>query len=239
MNIQMWSVKDYAEKDFFGTLAQLAKMGYTGIEFAGYYGISKEDMKEKLNELGLEAVSSHVGYGDLKRNLDAEISYLTYLGAKYIICPGLSELDTVASALEQAVFFNEVGKKAKDAGLIFGYHNHDHEFKLDNGQYPLMVMFENSDPDLVKIQPDLYWVAYAGLDPLKFLSDNLDRCPIIHLKQIKDMESKENVNAGSGIIDFKKVMEIAPNADYVYEQEQYNGTSMEEVERSINYFKSI
>jgi len=238
MNIQLWSVADYTKKDFFGTLTELARMGYTGVEFAGYFGISKEDMKKKLDELGLVAISSHVGYDGLKNNLEGEIEYLTYLGAKYIVCPG-AEVRTVSEAKAIAPFFNEVGKKAKEAGLIFGYHNHDFEFVVDDGQYPLTVMFDNTDPELVKMQPDLYWVAYAGIDPIKYLADNLDRCPTIHLKQIKDMESKENVNAGSGVIDFKKAMEMAPNADFIYEQEQYNGTSMEEVERSINYFKGV
>ena len=235
MNIQMWSVKDYAEKDYFGTLEKLAKMGYSGIEFAGYYGISKEDMKKKLTELDLMAISAHVGVDALKNNLDGEIEYLNYVGAKYIICPA-AEVKTVEGAKEIAPFFNEVGKKAKEAGLIFGYHNHDFELKLDNGQYPLDVLFENTDSEFVIMQPDLYWVAYAGLDPIKYLEKNKARCPIIHLKQIKDMDSKENVNAGSGIINFKKVMEMTAGADYVYEQEHYNGTSMEEAERSINYF---
>jgi len=234
----MWSVKDYAEKDYFGTLEKLAKMGYTGIEFAGYYGISKEDMKKKLDELGMVVISSHVGVAALKDNLDGEIEYLSYLGAKYIICPW-SDMDTVEKALELAPFFNEVGKKVKEAGMVFGYHNHAHEFKLDDGKYPLTVMFENTDSDLVKMQPDLFWVAYAGLDALKYLEENKDRCPIVHLKQIKDIESKENVTAPSGIIDFKKAMEIASGADFVYEQEHFTTTSLEEVEISMNYFKAL
>lgn len=236
MNIQMWSIRDFAEKDFFGTLEAVAKMGYTGVEFAGYYGTSKEDLKKKLLELGLEAVSAHVGFDLLSKDLDNQIEYLVYLGAKYIVCPW-HDIDTVEKALSNVLIFNEIGKKAKAAGLTFCYHNHAHEFKLDNGKYPLIELFNNVDSDIMKMEPDLYWVAHAGLDPIEFIKENAYRAPVIHFKQIKDLESKENVCAQDGIIDFKKVMEIAKDSDFIYEQEHYKGTSMEEIEYSLAYFK--
>jgi sugar phosphate isomerase/epimerase len=239
MNLQLYSVKDQTQNDFAGTLEKVAKMGYTGVEFAGYGGISAADMKALLDSFGLTAVSSHVGYDLLKNGIEKEIEYLNVLGAKYIVCPGTGDLKTVDAAKRLAVEFSEWGEKAKAGGLIFGYHNHDFELKADDGQYPLEVMFENADAGLVKMQPDVYWVAYAGLDPIAFVKKHLSRIPIIHLKQIKDMETKENVDAGSGIIDFKALMtNIAPNADYVYEQEHFKTTSLEEVEKSARYFNS-
>jgi sugar phosphate isomerase/epimerase len=235
MNLQLWSVNDQTQKDFAGTLEKVAKMGYTGVEFAGYGGISAADMKALLDSLGLVAVSSHVGYDLLKNDIEKEIEYLNILGAKYIVCPSAG-LRTVEAAKKLSEEFSEWGEKAKAGGLIFGYHNHDFELKADNGQYPLEVMFENAG-GLVKMQPDVYWVAYAGLDPIAFVKKHLPRIPIIHLKQIKDMETKENVDAGSGIIDFKDIMtNIAPGADYIYEQEHFKTSSLEEVEKSAKYF---
>jgi sugar phosphate isomerase/epimerase len=236
VNAQLWSVRDYTEKDFFGTLEKLSKMGYIGVEFAGYSDISAKDMKNKLDELQLKGLSAHIGIDLLKNNLEKEIEYLNTLGAKYIVCPA-AEIKTVDSAMEYSELFNKIGEKCFENGLIFGYHNHAFEFELDNGKYPLEVLFENVNPKFVKQQPDLYWVAYAGLDPIEYITKNANRCPIIHLKQIENMETKTNVDAASGIIDFQKVMKIAPKSDLVYEQEHYIGTSMEDMEKSIKFFK--
>lgn len=235
---QLWSVQDYTAKDFFGTLKQLKDMGYAGVEFAGYGNIEAKTMKARLDELGLYGISSHVGIDRLTNNLEAEIEYLNVLGAKYIVCPG-AEINNVENALKYAEIFTRIGERCKDAGLTFAYHNHAHEFVLDEGQYPLDVLFKNADSKYVQIQPDLFWVAYAGLNPIQYLIQNLDRIPVIHLKQIKDMETKANVDAGSGLIDFAEVIRLAPNADFVYEQEEFVGTSIENMEKSMKYFSSI
>lgn len=230
---QLYSIRDFTEKDFFGTLEEIAKMGYTGVEFAGYGDYSSWDMRKKLDELNLTGISSHVGLDKLKGNLEGEIQYLNDLGAKYIVCPW-ADIKTVDSAMEHAELFNKIGEKCAEAGLIFAYHNHAHEFELDQGKYPLEVLFENTNRQYVKQQPDLFWVAYAGLDPLEYISKNFERCPIIHLKQIENMQSKNNVDAGSGIIDFKKVMKIANKSDYVYEQESFSGLSIESMKKSFD-----
>ncbi|MBC7765595.1 MAG: sugar phosphate isomerase/epimerase [Hyphomonadaceae bacterium] len=238
LSLQLWSIKDYTGKDFFGTLEALAKMGYTGVEFAGYNGINAKDMNDKLKELGLTAISSHVGLDTLKNNLDAEIEYLLTVGAKYMICPQ-APIDCVEQALAHVALFNQVGEKCAKAGLTFGYHNHAHEFKLDNGQVPLEVLFDNVNPLYVKQQPDVFWVEYAGLDAFDYVKKNVARCPIIHLKQLQNHETKENVDAGSGIIDFGALITLAKDADFVYEQEHFVGTSIENVQKSLDYILSL
>lgn len=232
---QLWSVKEFAEKDFIGTLRKISEIGYNGVEFAGYYDIPAKEMKNYLDEFGLYAISSHVGIGNIKDNLEAEIEYLNTLGSKYLVCP-YADISTVENAKIYAELFNKAGEKCRDAGLTFAYHNHAHEFKLDNNQYPLEVLFDNVDPRLVKQQPDIYWVAYAGLDAVEYIQKHKDRCPIIHLKQIENLDTKKNVDAGSGIIDFGKVMEIANQSDFVYEQEgSAEGKSLYNMEISFNF----
>jgi len=235
LSAQLWSVQDYTSKDFFKTLEEIAAMGYTGVEFAGYKGILAKDMDKKLKELNLTALSAHVGIDSLKENLNAELEYLNTLGAKYIVCP-YAEITTIESALKHAELFNKMGEESEKAGLIFAYHNHAHEFKMDNGQYPLDVLFNNVDLRYVKQQPDVFWVAYAGLDVNKYMKKNISRCPVVHLKQLENNVAKRNVDAGSGIIDFKYLIDLAPDADYVYEQEEFVGTSLDNMKKS---FKDI
>jgi len=234
LSVQLWSVHEDVEKDFFGILEKLAQIGYTGVEFAGYGNISSKDMKNKLNELNLNAVSSHVGLDNLQRNLDKEIEYVLDIGAKYIVCPW-AEIDSVESALVHADIFNKIGERCKAAGLVFAYHNHAHEFKMDRGQYPLEVLFDNTDQEYVKQQPDVYWIAYAGIDVNEYMRKNISRCPTIHLKQIENHETKTNVDAGDGIIDFKYLIDLAPDADFIYEQEEFVGARFDSLEKSFNF----
>ena len=235
LSAQLWSVQDYTSKDFFGTLEEMAKIGYTGVEFAGYKDILAKVMNKKLKELNLTALSSHVGIDSLKENLDSELEYLNTLGAKYIVCPS-AEINTIESALRHAEIFNKIGEQSAKAGLTFAYHNHAHEFKMDNGQYPLEVLFNNVDLRYVKQQPDVFWIAYAGLDVNEYMKKNISRCPIVHLKQLENNETKRNVDAGSGIIDFKYIIDLAKDIDFVYEQEEFVGTSLENMKKS---FQSI
>lgn len=237
INLQLWSIKDDTNENFFGALEQVAAMGYDGVEFAGFGGISAEDMKKKLDELHLEGVSAHLSYDEVTKNLDANIAYLKTIGAKFIVCPWAEIRDT-KSATEIAAVFNEVGKKCKENGLTFCYHNHDHEFKADtDGKYPMDVLAENTNPEYVTLQPDVFWVKYAGVDPYAYLEKNKAICPMLHFKQIAE-NNHDNVDAQDGILDFKKMAEICPDAVYVYEQEEYPGaTPMECVAHSAKYFK--
>ena len=234
LSAQLWSVQDYTSKDFFGTLEEISKIGYTGVEFAGYNDISAVCMNKKLKELNLTALSAHIGIDNLKSNLDSEIEYLLTLGAKYIVCPH-AEINTIESALEHAEIFNKIGEKSAGAGLTFAYHNHAHEFKMDKGQYPLEVLFNNTDLRYVKQQPDVFWIAYAGLDVNEYMKKNISRCPVIHLKQLEDKVTKRNVDAGSGIIDFQYLIDLANDTDFVYEQEEFVGTSMENMKKSFEF----
>lgn len=236
INLQLWSVKDDVAEDFFGTLSKVAKMGYTGVEFAGFGGIDAKDMRAKLDELSLKAVSAHIGYDVLKNELQSTIDYLKTLGASFIVCPG-ADVNDVEGAKRIAAEFNEIGKKCAEQGLAFGYHNHDFEFKQDNGQYPLEVLFNNVDPKYVIQEPDVFWVQYAGIDAVKYIEQHKDRCPIIHLKQLK---GKDNVNAQDGTIDFAKIYELCPNSVFVYEQEEYPGaTPLECVAKSAEYLTTL
>lgn len=235
--LQLYSVRDYIEKDFLGTLEKVSKMGYTGVEFAGYGEIPAKDMADALNRFGLKAVSAHVPYDRLINQSDEEIEYLLTVGATQITCP-YADMDTKEKALKCAEELAKVGEKTAKAGLTLSYHNHAHEFKMDQGEYPLEVFFSNVG-DAVKQEPDLYWVLYAGIDPIEYLKKHADRCPLVHLKQMKDIATKENTNAGSGIIDFSTAMKLAPNAMFIYEQEHYVGTSLEEVEKSLQFLSKL
>ncbi|MCK8059242.1 MULTISPECIES: sugar phosphate isomerase/epimerase [unclassified Fusibacter] len=229
---QLYSIRDEMVKDYMGTLEKIAAMGYAGVEFAGYGGYAAKELKEKLDSLGLIAISSHVSLDRLTTHLEEEIEFLNDLGAKYLVCPW-ADITSVESALEHAKLFSAIGKKCAESDLIFAYHNHDHEFEESQGQSPLEVLFEHVDSRYVVLQPDLYWIAVAGLDPEEYLKINSSRCPVVHLKQTKVLGERLNVEAGEGVIDFKRMIMDYPEKDFIYEQETSSGTSLESMERSL------
>jgi len=238
--LQLYSVRDETEKNFIGTLEKLGKngMGYTGVEFAGFGEIDAEKMKQILAENDLKPISSHVAIDRLLNNLDEEIAYHKAIGAEYIVCPW-ADMETKPDVLELAKKLTPVAEKVKAAGLKFGYHNHAHEFIVDDGEYLLDILFDNL-PEGTVMELDIYWSEYADVDSLAYMEKHKDRLEILHVKQIG--ENKSNVEIDKGLIDFADVIKKAKVLGvkhFILEQEEYEVSSMASVENTIKYIQSL
>lgn len=236
--IQLYSVHEEAKKDFMATLEQVAKIGFDGVEFAGYFDHSKEELSAKLKELGMTCVASHIGAQGFEEELDMHISYLKEFGAKYAVLP-YYKMDTEEDALAAAKLFQGYALKCKEQGIVFAYHNHGFEFnKTEDGKYLMDIVLENA-PD-VMMEPDLYWIQYAGADPAEFIKKWQDRIVLLHIKDIENMETKRCVDAGTGMLDFAALRDLAVNSEYaIYEQEEYDISCWESAKNSYENMKSI
>jgi len=229
MNIalQLYSIKEDAEVDFNNALALTAKAGYDSVEFAGYFGHNAGQMKAMLDAHNLKAVSTHIGLDRFKNAFDEEVAFAKTLGYKYLTCPAIY-CDSIERITAAAEVFEDCAKKAKEHGMIVAYHNHAHEFEKLDGRYPLDILFELA-PNL-KFQADVFWLAYAGLDPIEFLKPYIEsgRLCMIHAKEIAK-SGKENVYIGQGRIDFRALSALCPPSQYPYivEQEEYTGDRFE------------
>jgi len=238
--IQLWSVKDATEGNFIGVLEKLGKkgFGYTGVEFAGFGGIPEDEMKKALEDNGLKAVSSHTPIERLLGNLDAEIAYHKTIGAQYIICPW-ADMENKADVLALAKQLTPVAEKIKAAGLKFGYHNHAHEFVIDDGEYLLDILFENL-PDGTVMELDVYWSEYAEIDSLAYMEKHKNKLELIHVKQIG--EDKKNVEIDKGLIDYRDIIKKAKAMGvkhFVLEQEEYEVSSLASAEHAVKYIFSL
>ena len=222
-SLQLYSIKEDTAADFDHALGLVKKAGYSGVEFAGYYGHSAEDIKKMLDGHGLKAVGAHIGIGRLKDAFDEEVMYAEALGFKYLICPYF-EFKNADDVIGVAKILEDCAAKAKQKGMIVAFHNHAQEFQKFDGRYVLDILFEHAPS--VKWQADVYWVAYAGLDPVQVLKPYVEsgRLCMIHAKEIAK-DSKENVYIGQGGIDFRALFSLCPPQDYPYivEQEEYTG----------------
>src|SRR5579885_3333564 len=151
--LQLYTVRDETERDFAGTLRQVAGIGYGAVEFAGYGGLAAPELKALLDETGLRAASSHVSLDRLEANLDGEIAYCQQIGCSYIVLPWLDPSRRDAAQMRAlAPRLNEFGRRCRDQGLTFAYHNHDFEFVQDEGAYLLDRLLESTDPALVGLE---------------------------------------------------------------------------------------
>jgi len=238
--IQLYSVKDATDKDFIGTLQKLGRngMGFTGVEFAGYGGLSSAEMKKALDETGLNPIGSHVGLDRLEHALDEEIEFHKAIGAEYIICP-MAAMETKSDAIALAEKLTPIAHKITAAGLKFGYHNHAHEFAVCEGEYLLDILFKHLPPTAV-MELDIYWSTYAEVDSLAYMEKHRARLELLHVKQID--KDKNNVDLAKGIIDFKDVIPRAQAMGvkhFILEQERHTFTSLASVENCIKYIMSM
>ena len=245
IGLQLYSIKELTEKDFFGSLEKVAKIGYQGVEFAGFFGAPASELKKVLDDLGIVPCGSHTGIDALEEELNRVIDYNLEIGNQYIICPGLPEhmRDSYDAYLKLADKFNEIGQKCKDQGIQFGYHNHDVEFQKFNGEYGLDILLSNTQPDLVHMELDTFWVEYAGLKSVDFMKKYpKQHSSLIHIKDMKSLDEKISTEVGNGIMDFVEIINLAKELGtkwYIVEQEELEMPQLESIEKSLEYLNSI
>lgn len=200
--LELYTVRDETAKDFSGTLRRVAEIGYRAVELAGYGGLEAREMASLLRELGVEAAATHVSMDRLGADLNGEIEYCKTIGCEYLVVPSVPQarrgIDAIAAVAGQ---LNEWGETCRREGLVLGYHNHDWEFAVSDGRTPMEVLVEGTDTDLVVLELDLYWVAYAGIDPANFLREHADRVRLVHLKDLAPDRTYTEV--GEGTLDLQ------------------------------------
>ncbi len=185
--VQLYSVRDDMEKDFYGTIRKMKEFGYDGVEFAGLFGQNPEEIKAFCEEIGIVPISAHVPYYDMLENPEAVLADYKTIGCKYVVVPYLTEecrpgTDGFAATVEG---IRKIGGAAKALGLQLLYHNHDFEFVKIGDDYALDVLYSSVSEDLLKTEIDTCWVNVAGVNPAEYIEKYSGRSPVVHLKDFK------------------------------------------------------
>src|SRR6266699_1269701 len=138
IGLQLYTVRRELEKDFEGTLAKVAALGFSEVEFAGYFNRTPQQVKSVLAKNNLAAPSVHVLAAALRNNLQETIDAAKAIGHEYVVCAYLlpEERKTLDDYKRLVELFNDAGRSLKEAGLQFCYHNHDFEFTPIDGKIP-------------------------------------------------------------------------------------------------------
>jgi len=244
IGLQLFTLRNETAADFAGTLRKVAELGYEGVEFAGYGGLSADEMNALLRETGLKAIGAHVGLSQLRDNLQGEIDYLKAIGAKYMICPYVmpDERQSAEDWRKIVAFCKEVSEEVTKQGLVFGYHNHDFEFheKLD-GEFVFDAIYAAA-PESIKVEMDVCWVTFAGQDPLAYINKYAGRLPLLHTKDFRKDEKGGMVTLelGQGEVPLQDVIAAASAAGVewlIVEQDICQKPALESVANSLDWMK--
>ncbi|MEA2735310.1 MAG: hypothetical protein QOE14_1761 [Humisphaera sp.] len=246
ISVQLYTVRDLIAKDFAGTVKQVATIGYKSVEMAGYGNLkTAAEAKKALDDAGLSVAGAHAPIEVLEKDVEKVMDENEALGSKLIICPWMPEARRKDAEGWKAVAksLNQIGRACHERGIDFAYHNHSFEFQKFDGKSGLDILFENSEPHLMKAEIDVYWVKHGGEDPVARITKLGDRVIALHLKDMAAGDDKKFAEVGTGILDFKAILEAATKNGVHYgavEQDNtYGKDPLESIKTSYENLKKL
>jgi sugar phosphate isomerase/epimerase len=235
--IQLYSLRDVAPKDVPGTLRKVAAMGYEGVEFAGYYGLDGTALRKLLDECGLRCAGAHLGLDALEGDaFNQTVAMNKILGNDRLIVPGAD----LANMTQTIARLNAAHVRAKAAGMRVGFHNHTHEFDLENGVTKFDRMFAETPTDFL-VQLDIGWATCAGQDVPAILRKYSKRLEAVHVKEFSPNNPKAAV--GEGSVKWAEIFDILEKETvvkwYIVEQEQFAIGPMESAKTCIENIRKL
>ena len=258
IGLQLYTVRDAMGADPAGTLAKVAQIGYTSVEGTytpgseNFYGLNGAAFGKLVKQNGLLLRSCHyrlgedetgnVTNGTILHDWDKAVADAHALDVRYMVCAWLSpaERGDLDHYKKIAAELNTAGEKCKKAGIQLCYHNHNFEFDAQNGKYPYDILLGDTDAHLVKMEMDMYWVTFAGHDPVKLFHEHPGRFPLWHLKDVDKTPQRSFAAVGTGIVDFKRIFAHAQEAGmkhFFVEQDKTPGSPFDAITESIAYIR--
>jgi len=284
IGIQLFSLPKILEKDFATGIAMLSQMGYKEIEMygpfpfsaqaaidrwaaitpnlgfsgSGYFGKSAKEVLTIIKESHIKVPSIHTDLETLRHKMGQLAEAAQVLGFTYVTLPAIPEeerktLDDYKKIIDD---FNHIGESAKKEGIRFAYHNHGYGMVEMQGQVPLNLIIEKTDPELVHLEMDLYWTVAGGGDPVAYLKKYPNRYKMMHVKNMKKHirfsgdggDPKQWIElfpfmttADDGVLDLKSILEQAKKSGvkhFFVEQDMAKNPEVE-LKKSIDYLKKL
>lgn len=224
LGLQLYSVRTECQKDLPATIEAVAKIGYQGVEFAGYYDYSAKDLRKLLDDNGLKCCGTHAQFDTLLGdNLPKTIEFNKIIGNKYLIVPWLdpNKYSSAEGWKNAAEVFNELAEKVEPHKMQVGYHNHSHEFKPVDGQVPWDIFFGNTRKDVI-MQFDTGNAMHGGGDAIPYLKRYPGRAVTVHLKEYS--ATNKNAIIGEGDIPWEELLTLCETIGgtkwYIIEEEK-------------------
>ncbi|MDB5054327.1 MAG: sugar phosphate isomerase [Bacilli bacterium] len=245
IGLQMYTLREEAEKDFTGTLKKVAEIGYEGVEFAGYGGLNADQLADLLQQLNLKAIASHVSLERLTTHLDEEIDFNLAIGSRYIICPyvEVEMRKDEAQWLDIFAQLQPIGRRCFERGIGFGYHNHEFELLQKVKDAPVLdAMMAAVPAETLQLELDACWVHHAGAVPADYIVKYAQRLPLLHLKDMRPQQDGGalTVELGQGVVDLKAIIAASAAAQVewlIVEQDKCENPPIESITESLQWVR--
>ncbi len=241
--LELYSIREDCARDLAGTLAKVAKMGYDGVEFAGYYGHEAKEVRGILDQVHLKAFSSHNNIKLLVGDeLEKTVEFNRTLGNPRVMVASLPTGTAIQKWYDYARQFNEIAEKLKPHQMRVGFHNHARELEPLEGKLPYDVFLDNTSPEVI-MQMDLAHYPEHNLNPVDYMKRYPGRARTVHVKDYAPDGRK--VLLGDGVMDWKSVFRAAETVGgievYIIEQEKYPEplTPLECAARCLQNFRKL
>lgn len=244
--LQVYSIREDAQKDFAKAMHEVKQMGYDGVELAGLYGFSPEQIRDILKNEGLVAISAHVSYQEIMEDIADTIHKYAVIGCSFVAIPYLLEQDRYGTESYEEFLKNipAIAQACRKEGITLLYHNHDFEFKkTEQGEYVLDALYQAFTKEQLQVELDTCWVKVAGEDPAGYMKKYEGRLPVVHLKDYNSTSPMVFSAVGSGVQDMPSILEqsIKGGSQWVVvEQDSHTqNTAMEDARISREYLKTL
>ncbi len=251
LGVQLYTIRNLVkDNNLLQLLKQIRAIGYEEVELYGnLYKHSEHELLSMLRRSGLTAASGHFNYEDFV----AKIPYARRLGLKWMVCPMLpkAQWGSPENFRKAAATFNDWGKQCQQHGMRFAFHNHNYEFQDLKGTTGYDILLKETDPELVWLEMDAYWITQAGRDPVLLLNQLGKRVRLLHLKdrkadvptsQVLDASAEHFAEVGSGTIQWRALLVLAQKLGiehYYVEQDESDKSPMESLKISYTYLRKV
>jgi len=244
--VQTYTLRDQMKSDFWGTLRKIAALGYAGVELTDVRGTMRaEDLQSRLETMSLCVVGVHVSLEQIEAELDEVLDYYSEVGIDHLIVPWVPE-DRRGSAhdwLTIGGMLSDAGARARERGMILGYHNHDFEMKKYDGVAAIDILLGAAEGRNLQWEPDTFWIQYAGENPVEYIKRYAARISLLHIKDMTSGPEKNFAPVGAGILDWPAIMAAAKAADIpwlIVEQDDcYGAAPLDVIAESLHNIKNM
>jgi sugar phosphate isomerase/epimerase len=213
LGAQLWTVRNLAARNLGDVLRRIAEIGYADVEFAGYHGVPPAAIRKMLKSSGLAAPSAHIRFEDLRDGIAPALSDARILGHRYLIFAWIPEEERTRDGfLRIAEALNRAGRITEPYGIKVGYHNYSYDFATSGSERMYDLILENTDPALVTMEMDVYWILAGGGDPIEYLKKYRNRYSLIHIKDMLGDSSHTMVDVGDGVVKWSAILGEAKRA---------------------------
>ncbi len=243
IGLQLYTIRGLMRESVERTLKDVADIGYKEVEFHDYFGRPPRAIRQLLDRNGLKSPAVHVPFAELTNGWHRRLNDSAEVGHKWALVASLAEKErnSLDAIKRTAEVFNKAGEDAKNYRMRFAYHNHDFEFKEVEGRRIYDVLLEETNPEYVDFEMDLYWATKGGVSPLDYFAKHPGRFPLVHVKDAGPPPELKMTEVGKGTIKWAEIFSRQKEAGikHFFVEHDNPADPMASIKTSFRYLKEL